>query len=486
AGLFTYALTQYLWETTTAKTIQISLSRVGSTMLSLGSKQEPVLLKNNNQTEALIASNVQSKSIAGAQGTVTSVEDDGKTAHLWLGGIPPQVLEYYGVNSRFTFYSAASPSTTPLVLRSRNGLKAKATLKQINDRQITPQVGQLVRETLRVLHKEIKLKIALDDVSLERIERVDATSAFASIERVGSVIAGEQPADYLFGKLPETEVPDTEVNNAMAMSSSSRYGLFTLGGELIPDTLGEEGEALKVAVYRLAPKLKTLLAAKLWKLTQNEGSSGLSVKVSLEVIDKKLPRTLMQRQTRRALGMELGEKAQEVSSPGIPIVSTGSKIRYQVENTGDRPLYLMLLGLNNNKNPIALYPWHKDEDSKENSSKPELQQVMISPGETLTIPKTTAGFEWVMSGPDFWCETQMILSTSPFTKTLTALEEGKHSSRETHRISPLLNPLEVAKALLQDLNQASIKKDETQNLSADSWVWNVNNWASFNFLFQVV
>ena len=288
AGLFTYALTQYLWETTTSRTIQISLSRVGSTMLSLGSKQEPVLLKTNNQTFSLIAANVQSKPIAGAQGTITDVEDDGKTVHLWLGGIPPQVLEYYGVNSRFTFYSAASPSTTPLVLRSRNGLKAKAALKQIKNQQITPQVGQLVRETVRVLPKEIKLKIALDDVSLERIERVDATSAFASIERVGSVMAGEQPADYLFGKLPETQAPDAKVNNAMAMSSSSRYGLFTLGGDLIPDTLGEEGEALKVAVNRLAPKLKTLLAAKLWKLTQNEASSGLSVKVSLEAIRQEI------------------------------------------------------------------------------------------------------------------------------------------------------------------------------------------------------
>ncbi|MEM6402228.1 MAG: caspase family protein [Cyanobacteria bacterium P01_D01_bin.116] len=490
AGLFTYALTQYLWETTAAKKIQISLSRVGSSMLSLGSKQEPVLLKKNNQAPALIAGNSLSKPIAGAEGTITDVEDDGKTVHLWLGGIPPQVLEYYGVNSRFTFYSAQSPSTQPLVLRSRNGLKAKATLKQIKNKQITPKTGQLVRERLRVLPKDINLKIALDDVSLERIERVDATSAFASIERVSSVIAGEQPADYLFGKLPETEVPDTEVNNAMAMSSSSRYGLFTLGGELIPDTLGEEGEALKVAVYRLAPKLRTLLAAKLWKLTQNEASSGLSVKVTLEVINKKLPRTLIQRQTRRTLGMETSsKKADNVSSNSstrVPTVSTGHKMRYRVENTGDRPLYVMLLGLNNSKNPIALYPWYKDEESEENSSEAELQQVIISPGETLTIPKITAGSDWVMSGPDFWCETQMILSTSPFTKTLSALEEGKHSRADTQRISPLLNPLEVASSLLQDLNQASITKDETQNSSADSWVWNVNHWVSFNFVFQVV
>ncbi|MEM6754773.1 MAG: caspase family protein, partial [Cyanobacteria bacterium P01_C01_bin.38] len=135
AGLFTYALTQYLWETTTAKKIQISLSRVGSTMLSLGSKQEAVSLKKNSQVKALVAANVQPKPIAGAQGAVTDVEDDGKTVHLWLGGMPPQVLEYYGVNSQFTFYSAASPSTTPLVLRSRNGLKAKATLKQTKNQE---------------------------------------------------------------------------------------------------------------------------------------------------------------------------------------------------------------------------------------------------------------------------------------------------------------------------------------------------------------
>ncbi|MEA5597524.1 caspase family protein [Rivularia sp. UHCC 0363] len=481
AGLFTYALTQYLWETTSAKTrIQTSLSRVGSSMLSLGSFQEPVLLENKNQTKVLAADNFLSNSVLGASGAVTGVEADGKTVKLWLGGIPPQLLEYYGDNSRFTVYDRASPSITPLVLRSRNGLKAKATFKQVNDNQETPQVGQLVREKVRVLPKDINLKIALDEVSLERIERVDATSAFASIERVLTV-TGEQPADYLFAKLPETQA-----NSLMGMSSS-RYGLFTLGGSLIPDTLGEEGEALKVAVYRLASKLKTLLAAKLWKMTQNEATSGLSVKATLEIVNnKKIPTTLMQRQTKRALGMELSKKTDDVSSPGIPTVSTGSQMRYQVENTGDRPLYLILLGLNNSRNPIALYPWYKDNNSEENSSKPQLQQVIIPPGEALTVPNSNTGFEWVISGPNFWCETQMILSTSPFTRTLKALQEGKHSTGDSQSISPLLNPLEVASSLLKDLNQASAKQTETQNFPADSWVWDVNNWASLDFVFQVV
>ncbi|MGD1911939.1 MAG: caspase family protein [Rivularia sp. (in: cyanobacteria)] len=487
AGLFTYALTQYLWETSEARTIQTSLSSVESSMLSLGSSQKPVLLEKENLSLALARYNFHSTSILGAEGAVMDAEDDGKTFHLWLGGMPPQVLEYYEEHSQFSFEEPTeSTPTAPLVLRSRNGLKAKATFKQVNGKR-SPKVGELVRERVRVLHKDINLRIALDDVSLERIERVDATSAFSSIERVWSVMAGEQAADYLFGKLPETEVPDTEVNNSIAMSSS-RYGLFTLGGELIPDTVGEEGEALKVAVYRLAPKFQNLLAAKLWKLTQNEYSSGLSVKATLEIVNNKtMSRTLIQSQTRRALGMEVSsKKANKVFYQDIPTVSTGTKLRYRVENSGDRPLYIMLLGLNSSQNPIALYSWHKDEDSEDNPSKPELQQVIVSPGESVVIPSTTSGFEWVISGPDFCCETQMIVSTEPFTQTLKALQEGKHSTGETPRISPLLNPLVVAEALLQDLKGATIKQDPTQNVPADSWVWNVNHWASFNFVFQVV
>jgi len=485
AGLFTYALTQYLWEATPARNIQAILSSVGSSMMSLGSFQKPVLLEKKNQTKALAGDNFLSKNLLAANGAVTAIEDDGKSLELWLGGIPPSVLEYYEENSQFSLLSTSSSSTVPLVLRSRNGLKAKAQFSK-DKNQISAKVGQLVKETVRVLPKDISLKIGLDEVSLERIERVDATSAFASMEKVSTVIAQEQPADYLFAKLPETEIPDKEVNNLIAMSSS-RYGLFTMGGELIPDTLGEEGEALKVAVYRLAPKLKTLLAAKLWKLTQNEGSTGVSVKATLEVLNnKKTSDALIQRQTKRALGMEISnKKTDNVSSEGVPTVSIGSKLRYRVENTGDRPLYLMLLGLNNSQNPIALYPWHKDNDSEKNSGKSELQQVIISPGKTLIVPKTTAGFEWMISGPLFCCETQMIFSTAPFTQTIKALQEGKHTSRDTQRISPLLNPLEVAQALLQDLNQASFK-DESQNLSDDSWVWNVNNWASLKFVFQVV
>ncbi|MBC1329685.1 peptidase C14, partial [Trichormus variabilis 9RC] len=83
----------------------------------------------------------------------------------------------------------------------------------------------LVQEAVRVLPRNINLTIAFD-TGLERIERVDATSAFAGFSHVSTVVAGEKPADYVFAKLQETP---------------SRYGLFSLGGELISNTTGEVG-----------------------------------------------------------------------------------------------------------------------------------------------------------------------------------------------------------------------------------------------------
>ncbi|MHC5729939.1 MAG: caspase family protein, partial [Nostoc sp.] len=74
---------------------------------------------------------------------------------------------------------------------------------------------------------------------------------------------------------------------------------------------------------------------------------------------------------------------------------------------------------------------------------------------------------------------------APFSETLAALNTGKYST-EQGLISPLLNSLEVAQALLQDLHNASALKTGMNGTAADSYILDVNNWASFSFSFQVV
>ncbi|MEI2582753.1 caspase family protein [Scytonema sp. PRP1] len=485
AGLFTYALTQYLWEAIPATTIQVCLSHVAASVQQLGStKQQPALLldKKNQLSRTLIADILLPNSTSGAEGVVTGIEDDGKTVLLWLGGLPAQVLEYYGANSRLTLLTKEGLNTQ-LVFRSRAGLTAKAQISNLEG-TASPQVGQLVQEAVRVIPRNIGLTVALN-TGLERIERVDATSAFATIAHVSSVVAGEQPADYVFGKLPEAKNKDLAATNPTVVSPS-RYGLFSLGSELIPNTEGEAGDAVKVAAQRLAPKLQTLLAAKLWRLTENTGSSRLGIKATLEIIGTLTPRAVIQRETLRTQSTETSSKKPFNPELGdIPTVSVGSKIQYRVENMSDRPIYLMLLGLNSSRTAIALVPWYKSSESDSSEFKPVLKDMVISPGETLTIPQTTAGFEWVVQGPTSLSETQLIFSTAPFTQSLSALEAAKHPKAEQQRIQPLISPLEVAQAVLQDLHNASAVKD-MNGTAADSYVLDVNNWASLSFVYQVV
>ncbi len=465
AGLFTYALTQYLWEFTPATTIRVAFSHVENSLSKLGSKQQPALLTNKKNQDVM---SLLPNGIIGAEGVVSAIEEDGKTVHLWLAGLPPQVLLYYGVNSRFTL-----ATTEQLVLRSRTGLTAKAQISKIDS--TTPlQVGQLVQEAVRVLPRNINLTIALD-AGLERIERVDATSAFAGFSHVSTVVAGEKPADYVFAKLQE--IP-------------SRYGLFSVGGELIPNSTGEAGEAVKLTVQNLGSKLSTLFAAKLWRLTENEGSSRLTIKATLEINSGISPRVLIQRETVRTFKTETSIKKpvqkQLIASLATPIVPIGSRMQYRVENQSDRPVYLIVLGLNNNHTAMAFYSWETPKEANTADTKPLLKEVVIAPGETLTLPQTNAASQWVISEPASECEQQLIFSTAPFSETLAVLSTAKYSAAEQGLIGPLLNPLDVAQALLQDLHNASALNTEMNGTVADSYILDVNNWASLSFSFQIV
>ncbi|MDZ7958273.1 MAG: caspase family protein [Aulosira sp. DedQUE10] len=461
AGLFTYALTQYLWEASPAKTIQVSLSHVETSMHKLGSNQQPALLSNKKNPQAvLIADHFVPDSTMGGEGAIAAIEEDGKTVSLWLAGLPPQVLENYGINSRLSLVTGEQ-----LILRSLTGLTAKAQLSSI-DSTNPLQVGQLVQEAVRVLPRNLSLIVALD-AALERIERVDATSAFATVSHVSTVVAGEQPADYLFGKL---------------LQAPTHYGLFSLGGEAILNGTGEAGEAVKVAVQRLAPKFPTLLAAKLWRLTENEGSSRLAIKATLEIVNSISSRVVIQQETMRTLGTETATN----KSLSTPIVPIGSKLQYRLQNMGDRPVYLILLGLKNHRSAIAFYPWQTPPEPNSTSTTPLVKQLVIAPGETFTLPQSAAASEWVIPGPAYECEHQLIFSTSPFNETLTTLETAKNNTTDPQPIGPLLNPLEVAQALLQDLHNASPVKAEINSTSADSYILDVNNWATISFSFQIV
>ncbi len=435
AGLFTYALTQYLWEATPTNIVQVSFSKVADAIA---------------QTQ-----------IPSADGVITAVEDNGKTAQLWLGGLPPTVLEYYKENSQLNTITEDS-TALQLQVKSRYALKAKAQVIGNNPLQ----VGQLVREAVRVLPRNVSLNIALDP-NLERIEKVDATSAFAAIPRVSLITTAGLPIDYLFGRVIE--------------SSTSRYGLFSPKQELISNSVGEAGEAAKVAVNRLIPKLKTLLAVKLWRLISNAGSSRLGVEATLEVINPEKQVIMQLHSERSRLSISKLKTLALKDSILLPTIAIGSQIQYRVSNKSDRPVYLLLMGLDSNKSAIALYPISPTIEPS-SLEKPLLQNLLINPGETITVPSNSVDFQWLTHTPAAVTETYLILSIASFTSALVALQNGIQApTAEKEYIGALSNPVEVATAVLQDLHNASGNKPDL-----DTYHLDVNAWASFNFVYQVV
>ncbi|MTJ48534.1 caspase family protein [Dolichospermum sp. UHCC 0259] len=471
AGLLTYALTQYLWETTPAKTISVFLSGVATSMYQLGGKQQPSLLNDSKKfTNNLIIDYFPIDNLRSI-GVVQAIEEDGKIFKLWLGGLPLHVLTNYGVNSRLILDTGAE-----LTVKSRSGLvaKAKLTNKEIAN---LPQVGQRVQESIRILPRNISVNVALDE-NLERIEVVDATSVFSGISRIANIVTTQETADYVFGKV--AQIP-------------SRYGLFCLGGEPIINTIGEVGEAVKVAVQRLTPQFSTLLASKLWQLTENQGSSRLPVRATLEVVNSIVPRVFMVRDT-------LGTASQDniLQLPGyegiaMPTIPVGSRLQYKIENLSDRPIYLILVGLNNNQNAFAYYPWEVFPATEIPPTKPQLIEILIPPGQTMKIPDNQSVSGWLLPTRYTFCEHQIILSTAPFKETLTGLAMpsasaaiAKYPTTDQQAISPIVNPLEVAQAILQDLHNASKVETDINITANDAYVLAVNHWASLNFSFQVV
>lgn len=436
AGLFTYALTQYLWEATPTNIVQVSFSKVAET--------------------------IDKTKLTSSDGAVLAVEDNGKTAQLWLGGLPPTVLEYYKENSQLAVVGKEDAANIQLQVKSRHGLTAKAQIIGNNPLQ----VGQLIQEAIRVLPRNVSLNIALDP-SLERIEKVDATSAFAAIPRVSLVTATGLPVDYLFGRVIE--------------SSASRYGLFSPKQELVPNSVGEAGEAAKLAVNRLIPKLKTLLAVKLWRLTSNAGSSRLGVEATLEVINPEKKVVMQLHFGRSPLSKNKLKDLSVNASILLPTIAIGSQIQYQVSNKSDRPVYLLLMGLDSNKSAIALYPISPTSEPS-SLEKPLLQNLLINPGETITVPSNSVDFQWLTHTPAAVTETYLIFSTASFTSAIVALQNGIQApTAEKEYIGALSNPVEVATAVLQDLHNASGNKPDF-----DTYHLDVNTWASLNFVYQVV
>ncbi|NES74685.1 MULTISPECIES: caspase family protein [unclassified Okeania] len=543
SGLFTYALTQNLWHTTPATKLQISFAQSTSFVEQLaGTYQQPELKEATQQSIAQFTKKATITPVATpyqnlltslsppASGVVNSVEDNGKTATLWLGGLPINVLDAVTYNSLFTTVPSSDLNSNnyqfKLQIRSRSGLKAKASIiiETNNSQELSEQekqkfengenlnnqtqkntqtsspnpqllAGEMVREKIRILPKPTELTIALDR-ELSRIERVDATSGFSAESQV-TVVNNIQAADYIFSRVPETTIAQS-LSAPLPSMYQGRYALFSLGEVLIPTSVGEGGEggeAVKVAVQRLSSQLKTLLAAKILRLTRNESSTQIKVRANFATITPEA-KIVMRRET---LGVSNEAKFKTNIegvgsfgvSDGLLTLPIGSRIQCRSYNDGDRPVYFMLFSLDSSGRIFVLDPAASNQPLNNNES--SQTGLVISPEDSVNMPpvisnfpRDTESFGWKLIGPKGLAESLIICSHQPFKETIAALNGEVRQARNDGVIQEVLNPLNVAQAVLRDLQSASQSAVQSSGLSTDDYALDINSWATMSFLCRIV
>lgn len=492
AGLLTYALTQRLWEMLPARTIQFVVQRASRDVAQIArDRQQPTLTTNLAATATVASLLGQSEQLTSSDGAIAASITASNQTQLWLGGLPAAIVDSLSPGSLFVVAglegkAPASMVDLPLLqVRSREGLRASAVPVGTVSEAMPLQEGQLLQEWVRVIPRHVGLTIALDS-QLERIERVDATSAFAAA-KVAVVTAGEQSADYVFGKqgetlpavataiAPETSpVPSADISPRKDVAPpKQRYGLYLPGRSVISDTLGEPGEAVKTAVNRLTPYVRSLQARKLLRLTENAATSRLGVLAELLQVNAAKPQPLWQQATLRApypalAAVQLSSDQTAPAETGVKI-SAGTVLHVQLSNYSDQPVNFLALGCDRRGRFVLLLP---DASLPVDAGN---YPMVLPAGEHTLLPL------WRPNDALGQIETYLLCSRKPFTQTLIALTSNRSSLVLTHA-SPLKHPLEVVQAVLQDLNSGSPAGFDI----GDACALDVNQWATLSCSYQVV
>jgi hypothetical protein len=472
SGAFTYSLVQQMWQITPATTIYMVMSGVATTL-------DRIAFHNDNLTiekqiaEMLEFDMVKQKAIApspfatllpisvfGSDGVIISSTGDRRTADVCLAGLPIAVLSNYMAGSILNVMAAntANPTNSPAVvqLKSRNGFNGKVEILSDRSSSQKLEIGQLLQEALRAISHNLKLAIALD-VGLSKIERVDATSALSTLPNMFGVNVNEQCADCLFGV------------------QSASYGLFTVGHTPILGSFGSVGESVGVAIKRLQPFLESLLAAKLIRTTENLAATHLDVRVTLKAIigvDERSV-TIASKSSSRASLVPSNVISNTVRTKPINI---GDRLECQIENFSDRPLYVRIFCLDQRSKILT----------PNFIATPYANDGVIPPSETLTIPYPKAPINWAVSAPKGMVDVQVAISSSPLLQVAKTLEASQRQASSLNGLIAIPNPLQVAQALLTDLDRSGQPSDfgNLGNVS-DAWMLDVTQWATFNFNYQV-
>ena len=476
SGVFTTCLTRQLWQAVPASTIYIDVQRLQNrTTPIVWQAQTPYSESNLGNTINLQELGLIPTLSQGLEGVITTINFDRQEVELWLGGLSNPILRSYGTNAALRVArSGGSEPEIVLQILQRDQFVAKARV--ISGGTHSPQqlfVGQGIQEKIRLIPQSNTLVVALDN-NLDRIERVDATSAFAGLHQVKVLTQTDQSADYVFRRLGKIDRIANDWNPYRVSYSSSRYGLVAPGQDILPGTASLNDEAVKTAVQRLDARFQSLLAMKIFGLLENSVTTHLPL--ALQVEDNLTGAIVVDYRAERALNPVENSIPSSIPSNSIPLLSLpiGHSLTYRIYNLSDRVFYGLLLMYEPNGSfsvgyPSSLIPGYLQPLGDwslppNNSAYPESRLEGVLPG---LIPEISLF---------------LFISRRPLTRTLKAITPNLGSGISV--LKPLNNPLTIAQAIVQDLQEAS-SETWSESGRSDAWALDMSAWAALRLTCKI-
>ncbi|NCS19321.1 MAG: DUF4384 domain-containing protein [Microcystis aeruginosa G11-06] len=446
AGIFTYILTRYLWQQTGGESVsQVMVSATATTDRILreyfptaGLLQQPEFNTregSNNSQQAVYFLKPDQK--VPAEAVVTQVQ--GNQVDLFLGGIDPRTLEAFGRGAILTLVDGEGKERGQVQIESRQELTAKGKLMQTRDNIAS---GTLLQERSRAIPSNLTLRIGLD-ASLQQ-----AKQALEAIKRIEVVSLEQTNFHYILGRISPIYHQQLQQLKVKKLPEVGSIALFSPALDLVPDSAGIAGEKVTDAVERLRPKLKSLLAARLVKLTLNNSSSRLSVAVAMETVDG----SQLVAESFTVRGATITPVSQTRGLRGLTTnaqkIKLGTLIRFIVQNNESFPLYICVLLVSVDGGLTVLSPSQGNEDLPP-----------LAPQETINIPDVNRGddYRFKVVGDLGLVEVLVIASTTPLKKAIDVLRTLAADRGENTRGTPINSPQldEAIFSLLDDLDEGS-------------------------------
>lgn len=365
-----------------------------------------------------------------------------QTKTAWLGGLPLDLLVANGPGAVLELASRK----TALTILSRTGLRITVQ----SDTPITGPAG--LAEKIRLIPRDLPLTIGLDR-SLDRLERVDATSAIAPIPLT---LVAEEGADlWLSLGPPSPVVPQTlEEEASFALDVSPKVNrTYRLSSPRMVVPVPPLSGAIKTVIQGLIPQFEALRAQKILGLL-GPGSPTAPMQSPLQAGLQALATNA---------GSNSGSNSGPNSDPSRPLaldrsahLTLSGPHQFWFNNPSDRPHYALLLAWQ----PTGLLALHW----------PEGGAALILAPQTQTRSEI-----WQ---PKLLGEGRLysIVSPRPWPQTLASLRQLGLDPKDSFW-QPLRQPGPIVAAILNDIQG---------NGDPGPWHLSLDRWLSWHWRYRAI